>query len=244
MRKVAGEENPADLFTKHLESAAKLKQLMGLFNCQFMQGRAFSAPSLKRAATAEHMVVIAQLPHLMTKRAMDNKYPTVHPVNDTYGEEDIQVQDELGDPVPRLLRGAAKRTRTGGARAGGYAYPVTDPHRLDDVRSEPRGAGAVGRCLDRQSRCKDIVQQGERPRPSRTAATADAAAATADRRLRPRVQRPRPIGQRLRPIVADSSLAANRCYPQLLPDKALTPFKFCRSLKDGAPDRTHKRACS
>ena len=110
MRKVAGEENPADLFTKHLESAAKLKQLMSLFNCQFVQGRAFSAPSLKRAATAEHMVAIAQLPHLMTKKAMDNKYPTVHPVNDTYGEEDIQVQDELGDPVLRLLRTAARRT--------------------------------------------------------------------------------------------------------------------------------------
>ena len=42
MRKIAGEENPADLFTKHLESAAKLAQLIGLFSCKFMTGRASS----------------------------------------------------------------------------------------------------------------------------------------------------------------------------------------------------------
>ena len=159
LRKVAGEENPADLFTKHLESAAKLKQLMGLFNCQFVQGRAISAPSLKRAATAEHTVAITQLPHLMTEKAMNSLYPSIQPVNDTYGEEDVQVQDELGDPVPRLLRATSRRTRASGTRTRDYAYVVTDPDRLDDLRYEPRGAGAVGRCLDRQSLCKDNVQR-------------------------------------------------------------------------------------
>ena len=30
VRKIAGEENPADLYTKHLESKAKIEQLVGL----------------------------------------------------------------------------------------------------------------------------------------------------------------------------------------------------------------------
>ena len=47
--KVPGQENPADLFTKHLESAKKHTQLISLFNCELKSGRADSAPQLKRA---------------------------------------------------------------------------------------------------------------------------------------------------------------------------------------------------
>ena len=32
--KILGTENPADLFTKHVESSKKLEQLIGLFNCR------------------------------------------------------------------------------------------------------------------------------------------------------------------------------------------------------------------
>ena len=47
--KVPGEENPAYLFTKHLESERKLTQILSLFNCQLREGRAESALQLKRA---------------------------------------------------------------------------------------------------------------------------------------------------------------------------------------------------
>ena len=50
--KVLGEENPADLFTKHLESAKKLGQLVSLFGCRFQGGRAEAAPQLKRSEAA------------------------------------------------------------------------------------------------------------------------------------------------------------------------------------------------
>ena len=50
---VAGEVNPADLFTKHLESQAKPDQVVGLFGCQFMTGRAASAPALKSDLAVE-----------------------------------------------------------------------------------------------------------------------------------------------------------------------------------------------
>ena len=47
--KIAGEENPADLFTKHTDSAKKLETLIGMFNCSLRSGRPAAAPKLKRA---------------------------------------------------------------------------------------------------------------------------------------------------------------------------------------------------
>lgn len=47
LRKVKGEINPADLFTKHLPSRDKVRQLLSLFNCEFEDGRAAGAPKLK-----------------------------------------------------------------------------------------------------------------------------------------------------------------------------------------------------
>ena len=47
LRKVLGEMNPADLFTKHLPSREKIHQLIGLFGCEYREGRAASAPLLR-----------------------------------------------------------------------------------------------------------------------------------------------------------------------------------------------------
>ena len=174
LRKIAGEENPGDLFTKHLESAAKLKQLMSLFNCEFTPGRAASAPNLKRAAMADRpandngqAAYLTQLPHLMTSQEIDSNFPKVQPVNENYVEEDVPVEEELGDPVPRLTRSATGSTRTRTKRAReeehneqrGRAYVVTDTGCPSNAqRSELRGAAPVGRCLVRQPRCKGIAR--------------------------------------------------------------------------------------
>ena len=40
LHKVAGETNPSDLFTKHLESQRKLDFLVRLFRCKLLEGRA------------------------------------------------------------------------------------------------------------------------------------------------------------------------------------------------------------
>ena len=47
VRKVRGEVNPADLFTKHLPSREKIHQLIGFFGCEYRDGRAASAPLLR-----------------------------------------------------------------------------------------------------------------------------------------------------------------------------------------------------
>ena len=51
VRKVRGEVNPADLFTKHLPRNDKVRQLLGLFECECRTGRAVSAPLLKPHGT-------------------------------------------------------------------------------------------------------------------------------------------------------------------------------------------------
>ncbi len=48
VRKVRGEVNPADLFTKHLSSEERVRDLLALFGCRFAGGRAATAPSLRR----------------------------------------------------------------------------------------------------------------------------------------------------------------------------------------------------
>ena len=48
LRKVKGEANPADLFTKHLPSREKVHAFTGLFGCELRTGRAESAPLLRK----------------------------------------------------------------------------------------------------------------------------------------------------------------------------------------------------
>ena len=49
IRKVHGEVNPADLFTKHLSSEERVTDLLRLFGCRFSTGRAAGAPALRVA---------------------------------------------------------------------------------------------------------------------------------------------------------------------------------------------------
>ena len=51
LRKVAGEENPADILTKHSHTSDKLQQLVKLFDCEYRDGRAESAPKLRKGAS-------------------------------------------------------------------------------------------------------------------------------------------------------------------------------------------------
>lgn len=46
VKKVRGDVNPADLFTKHLPSREKVYQLLGPFGCAYLEGRSAAAPLL------------------------------------------------------------------------------------------------------------------------------------------------------------------------------------------------------
>ena len=57
LRKVRGEVNPADVFTKHLPGRERIDMLMKLFGCEIRSGRPAGAPQLKGDKPAEvHMM--------------------------------------------------------------------------------------------------------------------------------------------------------------------------------------------
>ena len=66
VKKVWGEVNPADLFTKHLPSREKVHQLLGLFGCEYRSGRAAAAPLLRPLGSAGqqggHLASVDPLP--------------------------------------------------------------------------------------------------------------------------------------------------------------------------------------
>jgi hypothetical protein len=53
LRKVAGEVNPADLFTKHSLSEARLEQLVALHGCKYLGGRAETAPQTRTGVSTK-----------------------------------------------------------------------------------------------------------------------------------------------------------------------------------------------
>ena len=59
IRKVRGDANPADLFTKHLSSEVRVTELLRLFGCHFAGGRAEGAPQLRRETGVNHAGVLA-----------------------------------------------------------------------------------------------------------------------------------------------------------------------------------------
>ena len=59
IRKVRGDVNPADLFTKHLSSEVRVTELLKLFGCHFASGRAEGAPQLRRETGVNHTCVSA-----------------------------------------------------------------------------------------------------------------------------------------------------------------------------------------
>ena len=53
LRKVDGDVNPSDLLTKHPLNRERLLKLVELFNCKYIEGRAASAPQLRRGASSK-----------------------------------------------------------------------------------------------------------------------------------------------------------------------------------------------
>ena len=129
VKKVRGEVNPADLFTKHLPSREKVHQLMGLFGCEYREGRAASAPLLRPleddSRKGGHSTVeeplptyVAQtedlphdescLPHLYSAEEIARLFPTIEaapqcPNTDDYNDahDVLRRTDDYDDPRRR-----------------------------------------------------------------------------------------------------------------------------------------------
>ncbi len=60
LRKVAGESNPADLLTKHSLSRQRLEDLVSLFGCRYLGGRADSAPRMRKGEASKTTMADAE----------------------------------------------------------------------------------------------------------------------------------------------------------------------------------------
>ena len=90
IRKVRGEVNPADLFTKHLSSEERVTNLMKLFGCRYADGRSKEAPQLRRDTGVQHTGVLAC--------EIDNTSDMV--IQDGYAYKVSIVEDFGGQRVP------------------------------------------------------------------------------------------------------------------------------------------------
>ena len=106
-----GEVNPADLFTKHLESKSKLDQVVGLVCCRFLDGLAASAPTLKSDAAVYIAHDLMLLPHLHLPEDIATLFEEEILEPPRRGEEDVDPIIELRDPVPALRALIHRRRR-------------------------------------------------------------------------------------------------------------------------------------
>ena len=149
LRKVRGEVNPADISTKHLLGADRVESLMKLFGCEFRQGRAGSAPQLKRAIADAIQLVdgvkdpdargfewldqipchdVAVLPHEYSVEDMVSMFPLAIAAEPAHQEcNDMDAMDwDLSTPVaPSTTIVSAPMTRSGTTAATAATSPTT-----------------------------------------------------------------------------------------------------------------------
>ena len=97
LRKILGEMNPADLFTKHLPGEEKVKSLVKLLSCEFRGGRAASAPRLRDEAAGP----IQELLATQGEYFMQHEERTF-PVVECEGEFVVEAYAHTHDLLPHL----------------------------------------------------------------------------------------------------------------------------------------------
>ncbi len=116
LKKVLGEENPADLLTKHSISRERLLKLLELYDCEFRDGRAESAPQVRTGdsgrtkiaeADASQEIAVAQeeeeeqptvprMPHLEYGRErLDAAYPSLAAPDDEPLDDLTRLEDDV-----------------------------------------------------------------------------------------------------------------------------------------------------
>ena len=124
LRKVRGDINPADLFTKHLSSRERVTNLTELFGCEFREGRPERAPQLRKnkgsevhtisdrrngGHTRQHLATphdTEMLPHQHPKDALDELFPRADVVDEVEETEPDATWDAYRRPTTLPARGA------------------------------------------------------------------------------------------------------------------------------------------
>ena len=111
LRKVLGDENPADLLTKHSLSQERIGKLVELFGCRFRDGRAEIAPKMRagasnkariaeadgdvQAVAQEEICTQPRMPHVDFNAAdLDLQYPSLHAPEELELDDLTKLEDE------------------------------------------------------------------------------------------------------------------------------------------------------
>ena len=142
-RKVRGEVNPADHFTKHLSSEARVTELLRLFGCHFVGGRAEGAPQLRRETGVSHSGVLAmESEHLAEKVCQDGwAYPAM--ILEEFGRQKVpeaHLHDER--VLPHQILGNLEATFP---RAIAGEEELEEPVRPDALEERGRALGQLPR---------------------------------------------------------------------------------------------------
>ena len=146
LRKVLGEENPAELFTKHSLTKARMEHLVSLHGCRYAGGRAESAPLTRKGASdkftlADAGLHVTGMPHLsLSEKELDERFPTLSVPNEEELDDSLVEFTDRHDTVLQhgmaIARGIAHDMRTiGRTRHGPAERPA----------GQARGAGDTNR---------------------------------------------------------------------------------------------------
>ena len=114
LKKIKGDENPADLLTKHNQTQDRIEKLVGLYDCYFKGGRAEAAPSLRTGQSdkktlgkaekeARMRPIIASIaaagePHMphncVSPEELYNLYPNLEAVPDIPLHDLVRLEDD------------------------------------------------------------------------------------------------------------------------------------------------------
>ena len=147
LKKVHGEENPADLLTKHSLSKERLLKLTALFGCHFRDGRAESAPLTRTGASSK--ITLAQadrtlaslsgieagcrsrMPHNeLSPAALEAQYPSLEVCPDLDLQDLTRLEDDKlyaagMHVVQRILHEMSVSGRTSGRPPPTTTTPAT-----------------------------------------------------------------------------------------------------------------------
>ena len=103
--KFRGEENPADLFTKHLPSRQRIHDLLAMFGCRYATGRAATAPKLREGTGTTKGEMLSLAPTERTVTWNGQEFPAVEFEGETLPEAYASVAHLL----PHLHRDEQRR---------------------------------------------------------------------------------------------------------------------------------------
>ena len=127
LRKIRGEVNPADIFTKHMASRNKMSAMVKLCRCEYRGGRATSAP-LTRDGEVRDKVTMADansledeempiMPHnTYNKHDLDHHYPSIRVPEECNTDADFEDWDQVYQYGLKIAEEIQYKTQAQGRR--------------------------------------------------------------------------------------------------------------------------------